>query len=110
MEPEKSAEQTDRQSIESSLDRLESIVEHMGDTVITVTETVEHLAQRLNILAVQIQNQEEQIKQQGYQIFALSESLQTLVEINTESTEEMRQLTAILKSLFKISNRTREKE
>lgn len=107
MEPEKSAEQTDRQSFESSLNRLESIVEHMGETVIAATETVEHLAQSLNVLAVQIQKQEEQIKQQGYQIFALSESLQTLVEINTESTEEMRQLTAILKSLLKISNRTK---
>jgi hypothetical protein len=57
-----------------------------------------------------MEQQEEQIKQQGYQIFALSESLQTLVEINSESSEEMRQLIAVLKSLLKISNQSRSTE
>jgi chromosome segregation ATPase len=100
-------------TVQSSLlntNRLESILEEMGEAVITATQTVECLAERLDSLTIKMEQQEEQIKQQGYQIFALSESLQTLVEINSESSEEMRQLIAVLKSLLKISNQSRSTE
>lgn len=75
------------------IDRLESIVECIGETVIAATETVERLAEKIDLLAVQIQ-------QQSYQNIILKESLQILADINADSHKEMRTLTTVLQDLI----------
>lgn len=56
------------------------------------TETVEKLANRLDGLANQVQ-------QQGYQIFALSDAMETLVAAQTESLKRLDRLTDVLERL-----------
>lgn len=85
-------------------EQLELILERMGETVLATTETVERLAERIETLAEQVQNQEHHIQQQGYQIFALSESLQTLVDSQTESREQLTQLTYLVHTLVNALN------
>lgn len=64
----------------------------MGEAVIATTETVERLATRVDSLATQVQ-------QQGYQIFALSDSVQTLAENQDNALERLAQLTDALRRL-----------
>ncbi|YAI82615.1 MAG: hypothetical protein ACQJCO_03345 [cyanobacterium endosymbiont of Rhopalodia sterrenbergii] len=73
-------------------EQLTSIVKHMGEAIIATTNTVEQLAKK-------IEQQENQIQQQGYQIFALTESVQTLVNSQSKSKEQLTQLTNILRTL-----------
>ena len=82
---------------EVRFNRLESIVEQIGEAVIASTETVERLAQRVDALVVEVQNQGHQVQQQGYQIFALSDALQTLVDSQSESKIQLTQLTESLR-------------
>lgn len=72
--------------------RLEEIVGQIGEAVIATTETVERLATRVDSLAHQVQ-------QQGYQIFALSDSVQTLAENQDNALAHMAQLTDALRRL-----------
>ena len=76
--------------------RLEEIVEYIGEAVIAATDTVEHLAQRVDSLAVLIQDQSEQVQQQGYQVFALSDAIETLVQSQSDSQSQIEQLTEAL--------------
>ena len=76
--------------------RLEEIVEYIGEAVIAATDTVEHLAQRVDSLAVLIQDQAEQVQQQGYQVFALSDAIETLVQSQSDSQSQIEQLTEAL--------------
>ena len=78
------------------LARLEEIVEYIGEAVIAATDTVEHLAQRVDSLAVLIQDQSEQVQQQGYQVFALSDAIETLVQSQSDSQSQIEQLTEAL--------------
>lgn len=78
--------------------RLEEIVEYIGEAVIAATDTVEHLAQRVDSLAVLIQDQAEQVQQQGYQVFALSDAIETLVQSQSDSQSQIEQLTEALHS------------
>lgn len=81
---------------DAQLQRLESIVENMGKTVLATTETVERLAKRVDALAVQVQHQGHQVQQQGYQIFALSDAVQALAETHQESKTQLNRLTETL--------------
>lgn len=78
--------------MEVKLDRLESIVAQIGEAVIATTETVDRLAHRVDALANQVQ-------QQGYQIFALSDAVQTLAENQDSALERLGRLTEALQSL-----------
>jgi ABC-type transporter Mla subunit MlaD len=78
--------------VEVKLNRLESIVQQIGEAVLVTTETVDHLAQRVDALAHQVQ-------QQGYQIFALSDAVQTLAENQDNALERLGQLTETLQHL-----------
>jgi ABC-type transporter Mla subunit MlaD len=78
--------------VEVKIDRLESIVQQIGEAVITTTETIDRLAQRVDALANQVQ-------QQGYQIFALSDAVQTLAENQDGALEHLSQLTESLRNL-----------
>ena len=61
---------------------LESVVLQIGDAVLASTDTVDCVAERLNELT-------QQVQQQGYQIFALSEEVQTLTTLHTSTLERL---------------------
>ena len=61
---------------------LESVVLQMGDAVVASTDTVDCVAERINELT-------QQVQQQGYQIFALSEEVQTLTTLHTATLERL---------------------
>jgi G:T/U-mismatch repair DNA glycosylase len=73
--------------IEVKISRLESIVEQIGEAV------------RLETLSVQGEEQGKQVQQQGYQIFALCDAVQTLAESQDSSLQKLNQLTKTLDQL-----------
>lgn len=73
--------------------RLESIVAQIGEAVLASTDTIERLSDRVDSLAVQVQ-------QQGYQIFALSDVVQNLAENQENTLEKLTQLTETLQRLI----------
>ncbi|MDZ7961253.1 MAG: hypothetical protein RMY34_25795 [Aulosira sp. DedQUE10] len=87
-------------SVEVKITRLESIVEQIGEAVLSTTETIESLAQRLETLSVQVEAQGKQVQQQGYQIFALCDAVQTLAESQDDSLQKLSQLTQTLDKLM----------
>jgi ABC-type transporter Mla subunit MlaD len=50
-------------------------------------------------IAIQMQNQGQQVQQQSYQIFALSETLQTLIDGQTDSKYRLDKLVNSLQEL-----------
>lgn len=78
--------------MEVQSNQLESILLQMGEAVIATTETVDRLAAQLDVLTKQVQ-------QQGYQIFALSDAVQTLAENQDGALERIQQLTTTLQQL-----------
>jgi ABC-type transporter Mla subunit MlaD len=71
------------------LENLTTIVVQIGEAVLATTETVEHLAVKVDALANQVQ-------QQGYQIFALCDAIQTLGETQDSTLARFVQLTETL--------------
>ena len=71
---------------------LEAILAQMGEAVLATTETVDRLATRVDSLVNQVQ-------QQGYQIFALSDAVQTLGEAQDASLQRLDRLTSVLERL-----------
>lgn len=71
---------------------LEQLIGQIGEAVLATTETVDRLANRVDSLVNQVQ-------QQGYQIFALSDAVQTLAETQDESIKRLDRLTGILERL-----------
>jgi len=84
---------------EARLERLESIVQQIGEAVLATTETIDRLAERMDDLVTQVQQQSQQTQQQGYQIFALSDAVQTLAETQNSSLEQTAQLIEALHHL-----------
>jgi ABC-type transporter Mla subunit MlaD len=74
------------------MESLESIVQQIGEAVLATTETVERLSERVDVLVNQVQ-------QQGYQIFALSDAVQTITEVQNESLQRLDRLTEALERL-----------
>ncbi len=77
---------------DDQLDRLQAVVQQIGESVIATTDTVERLATRMDALAHQVQ-------QQGYQIFALSDAIQTLAENHDGLMERLDRMTQSLQDL-----------
>ena len=71
---------------------LDSIVGKIGEAVLATTDTVEQLANRVD-------NVVHQVQQQGYQIFALSDAIQTLAENHDATLSQIAQLTESLRHL-----------
>jgi ABC-type transporter Mla subunit MlaD len=80
--------------------RLESIVEQIGEAVLSTTETIERLAERVDTLSIQVEAQGRQLQQQGYQIFALCDAVQTLADTQDDSLQKLTQLTRTLDRLM----------
>jgi len=57
----------------------------MGEAVLASTETVNCIADRLDLLA-------DQVQQQGYQIFALTEEVQNLTTLHQSTLERLETL------------------
>ncbi|MFM6199711.1 MAG: hypothetical protein ACKPE1_11325 [Dolichospermum sp.] len=89
-------------AVETKVSRLESIVEQIGDAVLSTTETIERLAQRVDSLTVQLEIQGKQVEQQSYQIFALCDAVQTLVDSHRESTREITRLSQTLDGMVSL--------
>ncbi|WP_427162523.1 hypothetical protein ACQFX9_13820 [Aliinostoc sp. HNIBRCY26] len=85
--------------VEIKVSRLESIVEQIGEAVLSTTETIERLADRLENLSCQVEAQGKQLQQQGYQIFALCDAVQSLAESQDDSLQKLAQLTQTLDKL-----------
>ncbi|AFY47409.1 hypothetical protein Nos7524_1533 [Nostoc sp. PCC 7524] len=85
--------------VEVKISRLESIVEQIGEAVLSTTETIERLADRLDNLSCQVEAQGKQLQQQGYQIFALCDAIQSLAESQDDSLQRLTQLTQTLDRL-----------
>ncbi len=73
--------------------QLETVVLQIGEAVLATTEVVDRLAAQMDILTAQVQ-------QQGYQIFALSDAVQTLAENHDSALARMTQLTEVLNRLI----------
>ena len=71
---------------------LELIVQQIGEAVLATIDTVDRLSQRMDTLTNQVQ-------QQGYQLFALSDAVQTLTEAQQESLKRLDRLTEALEHL-----------
>ncbi len=85
--------------VEARISRLEAIVGQIGEAVLSTTETIDRLADRMDALVIQVQHQGHQVQQQGYQLFALSDAVQTLAETQNDSLEQLGQLTETLQRL-----------
>ncbi|MBI1242217.1 hypothetical protein [Umezakia ovalisporum] len=88
--------------VQAKISRVECIVEQIGEAVLTTTETIEHLAEGLENLRVQVEAQGKQVQQQGYQIFALCDAVQTLAESQEDSLQRITELTQTLDRLMSI--------
>jgi len=80
------------QGVESQPDRIESLVQQLGETVLMTTETIESLADRVDDLSNQVQ-------QQGYQLFALSDAVQTLSANQDDTLDRLNRLTETLQRI-----------
>jgi len=92
--------------VEVKINRLESIVEQIGEAVLSTTETIERLAERLDTLSLQVEAQGKQLQQQGYQIFALCDAVQSLADTQTNSLKRLDQLTKTLDGLMSLLEET----
>lgn len=73
-------------------DRLEATVGQIAETVLAATDAIEQLADRLDELSSQVQ-------QQGYEIFALSDAMQTLAENQADTLIRLSELTETLQQM-----------
>jgi ABC-type transporter Mla subunit MlaD len=85
--------------VEVKISRLESIVEQIGEAVLSTTEAIERLAERVENISDQVEAQGKQLQQQGYQIFALCDAVQSLAEAQNDSLRKLVQLTQTLDRL-----------
>ena len=75
----------------------EALIQQVGEAVVATTETVEQLAEHLDILAKQVQ-------QQGYQILAIGEAVQTLAENQDLAMERLhQQMSELIEKLHQIA-------
>jgi methyl-accepting chemotaxis protein len=94
--------------VEVKINRLESIVEQIGEAVLATTETIERLAERVDTISVQVEEQGKQVQQQGYQILALCDAVQTLAESQDDTLQRLNHLTYTLDRLMTLIQGTPE--
>lgn len=78
--------------MEGQSGRLEVVVQQLGETVLATTDTIESLADRVDDLANQIQ-------QQGYQIFSLSNAVEVLASNQDDTLSRLKRLTETLQQI-----------
>ncbi|WP_225938251.1 hypothetical protein [Leptothermofonsia sichuanensis] len=80
--------------VQNRLESLELIVQQIGEAVLATTETVDRLSDRIDALVNQVQ-------QQGYQNFALSDAVQTVTEVQQESLKRLDRVSDALERLVR---------
>ncbi|NJL90998.1 MAG: hypothetical protein HC916_15295 [Coleofasciculaceae cyanobacterium SM2_1_6] len=83
------------------LERLEAIVEQTALAVLATTEVVERMGERIDFLSLQVQQQGQQFQQQGYQVYAITDAVQTLTENQADSSRQLNELMITLSHLAK---------
>jgi len=78
--------------VAESRDRLEAAVGQIAETVLAAADAIEQLADRLDELSIQVQ-------QQGYEIFALSDAMQTLAANQDDTLTRLAELTETLQQM-----------
>jgi len=78
--------------VAESRDRLEAAVGQIAETVLAAADAIEQLADRLDELSIQVQ-------QQGYEIFALSDAMQTLAANQDDTLTQLAELTETLQQM-----------
>ncbi len=78
--------------VQSRLEALETVVQQIGEAVLATTETVDRLSNRIDNLVNHVQ-------QQGYQVFALSEDIQSLADVQGETLQRLDRMTDALERL-----------
>jgi ABC-type transporter Mla subunit MlaD len=78
--------------VEAQSTELEPIIQQIAEAMLATTETVELLSKQVDTLT-------QQVQQQGYQIFALSDAVQTLAENHDSAIERLDRLTDTLQQL-----------
>jgi len=78
--------------VAESRDRLEAAVGQIAETVLAAADAIEQLADRLDELSIQVQ-------QQGYEIFALSDAMQTLAATQDDTLTRLAELTETLQQM-----------
>lgn len=78
--------------MERQPDRLEIVVQELGETVLMTTEIIEGLTERVDELSSQVQ-------QQGYQLFAISDAVQTLSANQDDTLDRLSRLTETLQRI-----------
>jgi ABC-type transporter Mla subunit MlaD len=84
-----------RVDVQDRLDSLESIVQQIGEAVLATTETIDRLSDRMDALVNQVQ-------QQGYQNFALTDAVQTITEVQQESLKRLDKVSDALERLVRV--------
>ncbi len=75
-----------------SHDRLEAAVGQIAETVLAAADAIEQIADRLDELSTQVQ-------QQGYEIFALSDAMQTFAANQDDTLTRLAELTETLQRM-----------
>ncbi len=83
------------------LDRLEVIVEQMAHAVLATTDVVDRLGERMDFLSLQVQQQGQQFQQQGYQVYTITDAVQTLIENQADSAKQLNDLMITITHLAK---------
>ena len=83
------------------LDRLEAIVEQMAHAVLATTEVVDRMGERIDFLSLQVQQQGQQFQQQGYQVYTITDAVQTLIENQADSAKQLNDLMITISHLAK---------
>lgn len=83
------------------LDRLEVIVEQMAHAVLATTDVVDRMGERMDFLSLQVQQQGQQFQQQGYQVYTITDAVQTLIENQADSAKQLNDLMITISHLAK---------
>ncbi len=92
---------------EDRLDRLENVVHHIGNALLATTQAVQNLAMEMDALSHQIQKQGQQFQQQGYQVFAITDAVQVLLESQAATNKQLSELMITLTRLSEAIERNR---
>lgn len=91
--------------VEDRLEKLTEVVERMAEAVVVTSETVEQLSLQVDAISKQIQAQGNQVQQQNYQVFAISDALQALIDNQARSQIQFNQLIEVLQDYLKSSKK-----
>lgn len=83
------------------LDRLEVIVEQMAHAVLATTDVVDRMGERMDFLSLQVQQQGQQFQQQGYQVYTITDAVQTLIENQADAGKQLNDLMITISHLAK---------